>query len=231
MHMQGLGQVNRQGISPGHLKVLQAAERTAQRMIEFTGGNRAKIASELRKEDPRLPAKWRKLTGVLRRRGVDKAAERALLLVLADASIDRAIEMGAEMQRPDVPSLSGVKSALKGVVGWVGETVNNLACDEEAVDAASSLAFQGNVSGEDGSYQAGVEAKNKTTLGLTGACAATGGKDTGGEAVRVPGTAPQQQPAPNITVEGGGMPEWLPIALIGMGGFMVVALLIVAVKD
>lgn len=238
MHMQGLGQVSRQGgISPGHLKVLQAAERTAQRMIEFTGGNRAKIASELRKEDPRLPGKWRKLTGVLRRRGVDKAAERALLLTIADAAVDRTIEMGEAMQQPEVPSLSGAKSFFKKVGGWIGDTVNNFACDPAAQEAVGDLSFQGKASGEGGTWEAGAEASSKAQVGMSAACAGTGGRGSrggnggpaGGGGAYAP---PQQDQGPIIIDKGGdGMPEWMPIALLGLGGFMVVALLIVAMKD
>ena len=229
MQMQRPGQGGQAGISPGHLKVLQAAEKTTQRMIEYTGGSRTKIASELRKEDPRLPAKWRKLTGVLRRRGVDKAPERALLLTIADASVDRAIRMGEAMQRPEAPSLSGFKSFFKEVGGWIGDTVNNFACDPQAQEAVGDLSFQGKAEG--GTYEAGLEASNKAQVGMSAACAGTGGSGGGGGGGGAYAPAPRQQQPQQITVDGGGMPEWLPIALVGMGGFMVVALLIVAMKD
>lgn len=232
MYTQGLGQVNQQGIRPGHLKVLQAAERTAQRMIDYTGGSRAKIARELRKEDPQLPGKWRRVTRSLEQRGVDKPAERALLLTIADASIDRAIELGQEMQRPEVPSLSGAKSFFKKVGGWIGDTVNNFACDPEAQQSVSDLSFQGKASGEKGSYEAGVEASGKAQVGMSAACAGTGGTGSRGGGDGGGAYAPQPQPQqPPTVVQGDGMPEWMPIALLGLGGFMVVALLVVAVKD
>lgn len=235
--MHAMGQVGVPAITPGHLKVLQAAERTTQRMISATGGNRRRITAELRREDPRLPAKWRKIEGVLRRRGVQKASERALLLTIADAAIDRTIQMGTAIQAPEAPSLSGFKSFMKSVGGWIGDTVNEFACDSTAQGAVADLSFEAKA--DEGGFSAGSDAATKSQIGMSSACAATGGQETttGGGGW----FAPQQpQQPPTVVVQGGGekgggekdgMPDWLPLAMLGMGGFMLITLLIVAVKD